>query len=46
MLLSVKSSDDFPRLLLLGLGTIVLFQALMHMSVSVNPIPVTGQTLL
>ena len=45
MLLSVKSSDDFPRLLLLGLGTIVLFQALMHISVSVNLIPVTGQTL-
>ena len=45
MLLSVKSIDEFPRLLLLGLGTIVLFQALMHMSVSVNLIPVTGQTL-
>ena len=43
--LSVKSSEDFPRLLLLGLGTIVLFQALMHISVSVNLIPVTGQTL-
>tara|TARA_Y100000766_G_C18768120_1_gene536994 strand:+ start:82 stop:855 length:774 start_codon:yes stop_codon:yes gene_type:complete len=45
MLLSTKSNDEFPRLLLLGLGTIVLFQALMHISVSVNLIPVTGQTL-
>ena len=45
MFLSVRSQNDFSRLLLLGLGTIVLFQALMHMSVSVNLIPVTGQTL-
>ena len=45
MFLSVRSQNDFPRLLLLALGTIVLFQALMHMSVSVNLIPVTGQTL-
>ena len=40
-----KSKEEFQRLLLLGLGTIILLQALMHMSVSVNLIPVTGQTL-
>lgn len=45
LILSVKSKEDFPRLLLLGLGTIIVFQALLHMAVSVNLIPVTGQTL-
>ena len=45
LLLSVNSSEKFPRLLLLGLGTIIVLQALLHMSVSVNLIPVTGQTL-
>lgn len=45
LFLSTQSVDEFPRLLLLGLGTIIVFQALLHMSVSVNLIPVTGQTL-
>ncbi|MAZ55586.1 MAG: hypothetical protein CMP54_01100 [Flavobacteriales bacterium] len=45
IVLSIKSKDDFPRLLLLGLGSIIIFQALLHMGVSVNLIPVTGQTL-
>ena len=45
IVLSIKSKDDFPRLLLLGLGSIMIFQALLHMGVSVNLIPVTGQTL-
>ena len=45
LMLSIKSTIDFPRLVLLGLGTIILLQALLHMSVSVNLIPVTGQTL-
>ena len=45
IVLSIKSQEDFPRLLLLGLGSIVMFQALLHMGVSVNLIPVTGQTL-
>ena len=45
LILSVKSQDEFPRLLLLGLGTIIVLQAILHMSVSVNLIPVTGQTL-
>ena len=45
LILSIKAKEDFSRLLLLGLGTMVLFQALLHMSVSVNLIPVTGQTL-
>ncbi len=45
LLLSINSGEKFPRLLLLGLGTIIVLQALLHMSVSVNLIPVTGQTL-
>ena len=45
LMLSIKSTIDFPRLVLLGLGTIIVLQALLHMSVSVNLIPVTGQTL-
>ena len=45
LILSVRSNEEFPRLLLLGLGTTIVFQALLHMSVSVNLIPVTGQTL-
>ena len=45
LILSVKSQDEFTRLLLLGLGTIIVLQAILHMSVSVNLIPVTGQTL-
>ena len=45
LILSIRSNQDFPRLLLLGLGTVIVFQALLHMSVSVNLIPVTGQTL-
>tara|TARA_B100000902_G_scaffold386239_1_gene428622 strand:+ start:1133 stop:2293 length:1161 start_codon:yes stop_codon:yes gene_type:complete len=45
LVLSIKSKDEFPRLLLLGLGSVVVFQALLHMGVSVDLIPVTGQTL-
>ena len=45
LILSNKTKEEFQRLLLLGLGTIILLQALLHMSVSVNLIPVTGQTL-
>ena len=45
LILGIKSKNHFPRLLLFGLGSVILFQALLHMSVSVNLIPVTGQTL-
>jgi len=45
VVLSMKSKADFPRLLLLGLGSIIVLQAFLHMGVSVNLIPVTGQTL-
>ena len=45
LILSIKSNDDFPRLLLLGLGGVVLLQALLHAAVVTNLIPVTGQTL-
>ena len=41
----IYSIDEFPRLLLFGLGSVVVFQALLHMCVSVNILPVTGQTL-
>ena len=44
-MLSLKSRDDFPRLLLLGLGTVIIVQALLNISVAVNLMPVTGQTL-
>lgn len=45
IVLSVKSKDDFPRLLLLGLGTVIVVQALLNISVAVNLMPITGQTL-
>lgn len=40
-----KAPTDFGSLLSLGLGLIILAQALVNLSVAVNLIPVTGQTL-
>ncbi len=40
-----KAATDFGSLLSLGLGLIILAQALINLSVAVNLIPVTGQTL-
>lgn len=40
-----KAASDFGSLLSLGLGLIILAQALVNLSVAVNLIPVTGQTL-
>ena len=45
LILSIHSKEEFARLLLLGLGSMIVFQAFLHMLVSVNLIPVTGQTL-
>jgi cell division protein FtsW len=40
-----KSPDVFSQLLVIGVGFPIVFQALVNMSVAVNLIPVTGQTL-
>ncbi len=40
-----KSEDVFAQLLVVGVGFPIVFQALVNMSVAVNLIPVTGQTL-
>ncbi len=41
----VKSQKTFGSLLVLGLGLIIILQALINMAVSVNLVPVTGLTL-
>ena len=35
----------FPYLLILGFGTLILFQAFLNIGVSLGIMPVTGQTL-
>ncbi len=40
-----KAPTTFGRLLILGLGVSIIVQALINMSVAVNLLPVTGQTL-
>ncbi|MFI3259746.1 MAG: FtsW/RodA/SpoVE family cell cycle protein [Rikenellaceae bacterium] len=40
-----KCGTTFPALLVLGLGMMITCQALLHIAVSVNLIPETGQTL-
>lgn len=40
-----RCGTAFPSLLVLGLGLMIVLQALINMLVSVNLIPVTGQTL-
>jgi len=40
-----KARSSFGSMLVLGLGLIILAQALVNLSVAVNLIPVTGQTL-
>ncbi len=37
--------EIFPTLLVLGLGTSIVLQAMFHMGVNVGALPVTGQTL-
>lgn len=43
--IATKAPSTFGSLLSLGLGLIILAQALVNLSVAVNLIPVTGQTL-
>lgn len=40
-----KSKTGFPAMLVIGLNLMITIQAMLHMAVSVNLIPVTGQTL-
>tara|TARA_B100000795_G_scaffold64932_1_gene43986 strand:- start:7384 stop:8577 length:1194 start_codon:yes stop_codon:yes gene_type:complete len=40
-----KSSDMFSKLLVIGVGLPIVFQALINMAVAVELFPVTGQTL-
>ena len=40
-----KSSDAFGKLLVIGVGLPIIFQALINMAVAVELFPVTGQTL-
>jgi cell division protein FtsW len=43
--LSVKSPSHFGGLLAIGLGFMIVFQAMINMAVAVNILPTTGQTL-
>ncbi len=45
ILIFQKCGTAFPSLLVLGLGLMIVMQALVNMMVSVNLFPVTGQTL-
>lgn len=40
-----KCSTTFPGLLVLGIGTVIVLQAFLHMMVSVSLFPLTGQQL-
>jgi len=43
--ISVSSENQFARLMVFGLGFIIVFQAFLNMGVGVNILPVTGQPL-
>lgn len=45
MSISWRCKGDFGRMTVFGLGTLIFFQACIHMCVSVGALPVTGQTL-
>lgn len=45
VIISTKADSVFGKLLVIGVGFPIVFQALMNMCVAVNLIPVTGQTL-
>jgi len=45
VIVSQKSDTVFGKLLVLGVGLPIIFQALVNMAVAVNLFPVTGQTL-
>ena len=43
--IAINSDDDFAALMSVGLGFSIVSQAFINMSVAVNLLPVTGQTL-
>lgn len=43
--IAYRCSNPYPVYLILGLGTIILIQALVNMAVAVGAIPITGQNL-
>ncbi len=43
--LATKTEKQFPQLLAIGIGFLMVFQALINMGVAVNLLPVTGQPL-
>lgn len=45
VVISVKSKSNFGSLLVIGLGSAIIIQAIINMGVVVNLFPVTGQTL-
>ncbi len=45
IIISHKTTDTFGKLLVLGVGLPIIFQALINMAVAVELFPVTGQTL-
>jgi len=45
LVISNRCTDVFGKLLVLGLGFPIVFQALINMGVAVELFPVTGQTL-
>ena len=45
MVVSYRSERTFSKLVVLGLGIPIVFQALINMGVAVSLLPVTGQTL-
>ena len=44
-LIANKCTRNFSSLLVIGLGMMIVFQAMLHMGVNVGLLPVTGQTL-
>ncbi len=45
MVIFLKCGTAFPGLLVLGIGTVIVLQAMLHMLVSVSLFPLTGQQL-
>ena len=45
MIIFLKCGTAFPGLLVLGIGTVIVLQAFLHMLVSVSLFPLTGQQL-
>ena len=45
MVIALKSDNTLGRVLAFGLGSVVLVQALVHISVAVGLMPITGEQL-